>query len=60
MELVGGYLASSVGWDTMSYIIAATIEESLEIIGLTMFVGFLIGYIVEKCPQTTIRFAASD
>ncbi|MCP4073542.1 MAG: hypothetical protein GY742_17660 [Hyphomicrobiales bacterium] len=57
MEMVGGYFASSVGWESTSYIVIATIEESLEIIGLAMFAGFLFGYLVELVPGTSARIA---
>ena len=55
MELVGGYFASSVGFQSTSYIVTATIEESLEIIGLTMFVCFLGGYLMQLAPGLTLR-----
>lgn len=56
MELVGGYFASSIGVESTSYIVTATIEESLEIIGLTMFACFLGGYLLQLAPRFTLRF----
>ena len=57
MELVGGYFASSIGFESTSYIVTATIEESLEIIGLTMFACFLGGYLKQLVPGFTLKFS---
>ncbi len=50
MEFVGGYFVSSEGWDSKRYIAAAVIEESLEMIGLTVFLGFLVGHL-KSCKR---------
>lgn len=41
MELVGGYFADKYGYNHPAYILSATIEESLEIIGLLIFLATL-------------------
>ena len=45
MELLGGYLASTTGMENVSYAIVATIEESLEMLGIVVFIHALISYI---------------
>lgn len=49
MELVGGYLVSNLGPNSVAYTIAAITEESLEMIGLTVFLGALIGHFARHC-----------
>lgn len=44
LELVSGYIASSVGIGTAPYVIATTIEELLEMLGLALFAFALIEY----------------
>ncbi|MEG4453817.1 hypothetical protein [Microcoleus sp. N9_A1] len=45
MELVGGYQASTVGEDNIVYQIIVTLEESLEMVGIVVFIHGLISYI---------------
>ena len=47
MELVGGHFVSSQGWDSLAYIASATVEESLEMVGLTMFLHALLDHLRE-------------
>lgn len=47
LEFVGGALVSAQGWDSAAYIAVALLEESLEIIGLTVFVAVLTDYLLE-------------
>ncbi|MEG4629982.1 hypothetical protein QUB56_10240 [Microcoleus sp. AR_TQ3_B6] len=44
-EVVGGYLASTTGSNPLLYAIAATLEESLEMLGIVVFIHALISYI---------------
>lgn len=44
MELIGGALAESSGFYTVAYTVAMTIEESLEMIGASLFLCALIDY----------------
>ena len=41
MELLGGYFADKYGYNHPAYILSATIEETLEIIGLLIFLATL-------------------
>ncbi|MEG4343385.1 hypothetical protein QUB70_08850 [Microcoleus sp. A003_D6] len=45
MEIPGGYLASTTGKESVPYLIVATIEESLEMLGIVVFIHALISYI---------------
>jgi hypothetical protein len=45
MEIPGGYLASTTGMQTVPYLIVITIEESLEMLGIVVFIHALMSYI---------------
>jgi hypothetical protein len=45
MEMVGGYLASTRGQENVAYVLETTIEESLEMLGIVVFIHALISYI---------------
>ncbi len=45
MELVGAYQASTAGEDNILYQIIVTVEESLEMLGIVVFIHGLISYI---------------
>ena len=46
MEMLGGYLTYTTGNnDNLSYAILLTIEESLEMLGIVVFIHGLISYI---------------
>ena len=45
MELPGGYLASTTGMQSVPYLIVTTIEESLEMLGIVVFIHALMSYI---------------
>jgi len=45
MELPGGYLASTTGMQTVPYLIVITLEESLEMLGIVVFIHALMSYI---------------
>ena len=45
MELLGGYIASQTGEQGLFYVIETTIEESLEMLGIVVFIHALISYI---------------
>jgi hypothetical protein len=44
-ELIGGYLASTRGIDSLPYLILTNIEESCEMLGIVVFIHALISYI---------------
>ena len=52
MELLGGMIAESQGFDAMSYLIVMTIEESLEMIGVMTLIYVLLRYIASICPNS--------
>lgn len=45
-ELLGGYFSSHFGNDNFTYAMIATIEETLEMTGVIIFINALIGYII--------------
>jgi hypothetical protein len=45
MEMPGGYLASTMGTKSVPYLIVMTIEESLEMLGIVVFIHALMSYI---------------
>ncbi|MEX0269130.1 hypothetical protein AB3R30_08300 [Leptolyngbyaceae cyanobacterium UHCC 1019] len=45
MEIPGGYLIYTTGMENLSYVIVATIEEALEMLGIVVFIHALISYI---------------
>jgi hypothetical protein len=45
MEMLGGYLAYTTGMKSVSYLIVTTLEESLEMLGIVVFIHALISYI---------------
>ena len=45
VEMLGGYVASTTGQKNVSYVIVITIEESLEMLGIVVFIHALISYI---------------
>lgn len=48
MELISGHNASSYGVHSRSYILAAMTEETLELVGSTLFLVSLLGYLRER------------
>ena len=57
MEFIGGYYVSFAGYDYLPYRIASTCEESLEIIGMTLFLSSLLRHLAEVAPvlQVTMK-----
>ena len=45
VEMLGGYVASTTGQENVSYVIVTTLEESLEMLGIVVFIHALISYI---------------
>ncbi len=56
MELVGGYIADTIGYNTF-YGLASTIEELLEMFGIVIFVNGLLSYI--QSQLTELHFSLS-
>jgi len=59
LEFVGGYFVSTGGFESVPYKIAATCEESLEIIGMTLFVTSLLRHLAETAPVLHIAMRGS-
>lgn len=51
MELIGGGFFEAYGVDNLAYSMIATVEESLEMAGVILFIWTLLKYIVEYLPQ---------
>ena len=45
MEMPGGYVASTMGQENVAYLIVTTIEESLEMLGIVVFIHALMSYL---------------
>ena len=54
LEMVGGVLFESVGGKSPGYVVAQTIEEALEMIGIVMFIYFIADYIVNEFSTASI------
>ena len=50
LELVGGAVFSREGRESVHYIAMMVTEESMEMIGLTLFISALLGYITRQLP----------
>ena len=50
MELVGGYIADTIGYNTV-YGLASTIEELLEMLGIVIFINGLLSYIQSQLSE---------
>ena len=50
MELVGGYIADTIGYNTI-YGLASTIEELLEMFGIVIFINGLLSYIQSQLSE---------
>lgn len=57
MEFVGGYYVSIGGYDYLPYKIAATTEEALEAVGMTLFVTSLLAYAADTTPAFSLKLA---
>lgn len=54
MELIGGYYWKLNGWRDLTYILLATVEESLEMAGVIIFIWGLLEYIADNHKE--VRF----
>jgi hypothetical protein len=55
LELAGGVVAEGYGTDTMLFMVLTTIEELLEMLGVTIFIGALLYYIERHVGEWRIR-----
>jgi hypothetical protein len=56
MEMVGGWVVETFGEMTKQYIIAATIEECLEMAGQILFVYGLLDYLAHQIGNIQLKF----
>lgn len=54
LEMVGGNIVDATGSRTGVYLVASTIEETFEIIGMTLFLAALLRYLKEMFGEWTI------
>ena len=59
MELVGGSYASEYGMNNFNFNLLSTIEESLEMVGASLFVRTLLTYISDTYSGLRLRFNAA-
>lgn len=57
MELVGGYIADTIGFDTFAYGMVSRTEELLEMFGILIFIRGLLFYI--QTQITELKFSIS-
>ncbi len=57
LELLGGYLAESRGFDAASYIAVMTCEETCELVGIATLNFVLLRYLTRLSPQIQVRWA---
>lgn len=57
MEMVGGYLLTLHGEQSLAYIVAFTVEESMEILGATLFVTGLMGHLKRQYGGAALAIA---
>ncbi len=55
MELIGGYIADSYGYNTV-YGIVSSIEEILEMLGIVIFIYGLLSYLQSQCEELHFSF----
>jgi hypothetical protein len=54
MELVGGYIYNSSGYENITYAMVTNLEESLEMIGILIFIYALMRYIETNINELRI------
>ena len=57
MEMIGGYIADTYGFNTFAYGMAARIEELLDMLGILIFINQLLIYL--QSQRTDIHFSLS-
>jgi len=58
VELIGGQYAELHGFESFTYSMIATVEESLEMAGLILFIRALLKYCAESYKEVGFRFEA--
>lgn len=60
MELIGGRYADVHGMDNLTYSMAATVEESLEMAGVIIFIYALLHYIADNYREIRIQLVSAQ
>jgi hypothetical protein len=55
VEMVGGWYASGRGTSELGYVLIATVEEALEMLGIAVLVHALLAYIQVELPDIRLR-----
>jgi hypothetical protein len=55
MELIGGRYADLHGMENLAYSMTATVEESLEMAGVIVFIYTLLNYIADNYQEIRLR-----
>lgn len=58
MEMIGGYIKKTYGFETREYVVVSTIEEFLEMSGLIFFVYGLMDHINRQVSQIKLVFGS--
>lgn len=59
VEMTGGYYAANFGEDNITYSLITTLEESLELIGVSLFVFSLLQYLANEEAGYRVRICES-
>ena len=54
LEMVGGKVDTLFGAHSLALVLLSTVEEGLEMVALTLFIGVLIDYLRGHRPDTTL------
>ena len=57
LELVGGALVESQGFDSIGYLCVMTMEETLEMLGIALFIYALLDYLGQRFQRLQAGFA---
>jgi hypothetical protein len=55
VEMLGGLLAERGGFDNLAYAMAGTLEETLELCGLIVFIHALLGHLNRRVDHVVLR-----
>jgi hypothetical protein len=59
MELVEGYVVEDYhGTENLAFIVASTVEEGLEMVGIVIFIRALMGYLGDTTGTVELRFGS--
>ena len=59
METVGGYFASTIGTSSIRYAVSALIEETMEMLGVVLFIHALLMHLAREVGEVRMALPAS-